>query len=101
MSKPFWSGVFPAITTQLKKNQSLDLDATAAHAARRGISLDAGPLPPTPIAMDADRVMLVLINLLFRLHQVPKYRCLIIRDRLRPLRDQRLLRGRSRLHCGG
>ena len=32
MSKPFWSGVFPAITTQLKKNQSLDLDATAAHA---------------------------------------------------------------------
>ena len=32
MSKPFWSGVFPAITTQLKKDQSLDLDATAAHA---------------------------------------------------------------------
>jgi 4-hydroxy-tetrahydrodipicolinate synthase len=32
MSKPFWSGVFPAITTQLKKDQSLDLDATARHA---------------------------------------------------------------------
>jgi 4-hydroxy-tetrahydrodipicolinate synthase len=32
MSKPFWSGVFPAITTQLKRDQSLDLDATAAHA---------------------------------------------------------------------
>ncbi len=32
MSKPFWSGVFPAITTQLKKDQSIDLDATAAHA---------------------------------------------------------------------
>jgi 4-hydroxy-tetrahydrodipicolinate synthase len=32
MAKPFWSGVFPAITTQLKKDQSLDLDATAAHA---------------------------------------------------------------------
>lgn len=32
MSKPFWSGVFPAITTQLKRNGSLDLDATAAHA---------------------------------------------------------------------
>ena len=32
MSKPFWSGVFPAITTQLKKDQSIDLDATARHA---------------------------------------------------------------------
>jgi 4-hydroxy-tetrahydrodipicolinate synthase len=32
MSKPFWSGVFPAITTQLKKDQSLDLEATARHA---------------------------------------------------------------------
>jgi 4-hydroxy-tetrahydrodipicolinate synthase len=32
MSKPFWSGVFPAITTQLKQDQSLDLDATARHA---------------------------------------------------------------------
>src|SRR5689334_1363162 len=32
MSKPTWSGVFPAITTQLKKDQSLDLDATARHA---------------------------------------------------------------------
>jgi len=31
MSKPFWSGVFPAITTQLKPDQSLDLDATAEH----------------------------------------------------------------------
>lgn len=32
MSKPYWSGVFPAITTQMKRDQSLDLDATAAHA---------------------------------------------------------------------
>jgi len=32
MKKPFWQGVFPAITTQLHKDQSLDLDATAAHA---------------------------------------------------------------------
>jgi 4-hydroxy-tetrahydrodipicolinate synthase len=32
MSKPFWSGVFPALTTQLKADQSLDLEATAAHA---------------------------------------------------------------------
>lgn len=31
MNKPFWQGVFPAITTQLKKDQSLDLDATARH----------------------------------------------------------------------
>ncbi len=32
MSKPYWSGVFPAITTQLKRDQSLDLAATATHA---------------------------------------------------------------------
>ena len=32
MSKPFWHGVFPAITTQFKKDQSVDLDATARHA---------------------------------------------------------------------
>ena len=31
MSKPYWQGVFPAVTTQLKKDQSLDLDATARH----------------------------------------------------------------------
>jgi 4-hydroxy-tetrahydrodipicolinate synthase len=30
-TKPFWSGVFPAITTQLKRDQSLDLDATGRH----------------------------------------------------------------------
>lgn len=30
--KPFWSGVFPAITTQMHKDGSLDPDATAAHA---------------------------------------------------------------------
>lgn len=29
--KPNWKGVFPATTTQLKKDQSLDLDATARH----------------------------------------------------------------------
>ncbi|SPE61175.1 Dihydrodipicolinate synthetase [Verrucomicrobia bacterium] len=32
MHKPHWQGVFPAITTQLKKDQSLDLEATARHA---------------------------------------------------------------------
>jgi len=32
MSTPFWSGVFPAITTQLKRDQSLNLEATARHA---------------------------------------------------------------------
>ena len=30
--KPYWQGVFPAITTQMHKDGSLDLDATAAHA---------------------------------------------------------------------
>lgn len=29
--KPIWNGVFPAVTTQLHKDQSLDLDATARH----------------------------------------------------------------------
>jgi 4-hydroxy-tetrahydrodipicolinate synthase len=29
--KPYWSGVFPAITTQLHKDGSLDLDATATR----------------------------------------------------------------------
>jgi len=32
MTNPFWHGVFPAITTQFHKDQSLDLDATARHA---------------------------------------------------------------------
>jgi dihydrodipicolinate synthase/N-acetylneuraminate lyase len=31
MSEPFWHGVFPAITTQFKKDQSIDLEATARH----------------------------------------------------------------------
>ena len=30
--KPHWTGVFPAITTQMRKDGALDLDATAAHA---------------------------------------------------------------------
>lgn len=41
MSNPFWSGVFPALTTQLKRDESLDLDATARHAEvliRSGVS---------------------------------------------------------------
>jgi dihydrodipicolinate synthase/N-acetylneuraminate lyase len=29
--KPYWSGVFPAITTQLHKDGSIDLDGTAEH----------------------------------------------------------------------
>jgi len=39
--KPFWSGVFPAITTQMHKDGSLNLDATARHAEvliRSGVS---------------------------------------------------------------
>ncbi len=31
MNKPYWQGVFPAVTTQFKKDQSLDLDATLNH----------------------------------------------------------------------
>ena len=30
--KPYWHGVFPAITTQMKKDGALDLDSTARHA---------------------------------------------------------------------
>ena len=30
--KPHWQGVFPALTTQMHQDGSLDLDATAAHA---------------------------------------------------------------------
>ncbi|MBE0543270.1 MAG: dihydrodipicolinate synthase family protein [Verrucomicrobia bacterium] len=29
--KPYWQGVFPAVTTQLKRDASLDLEATAHH----------------------------------------------------------------------
>ena len=32
MKKPFWSGVFPAITTQMKRDGALDLDGTVRHA---------------------------------------------------------------------
>ena len=32
MKKPCWCGVFPAITTQLTKDQELDLEATGRHA---------------------------------------------------------------------
>src|SRR5215510_6171069 len=32
MNKPHWSGVFPAITTQMRKDGVIDLDATARHA---------------------------------------------------------------------
>jgi 4-hydroxy-tetrahydrodipicolinate synthase len=31
MNRPHWQGVFPAITTQLKKDQSIDFEATARH----------------------------------------------------------------------
>ncbi|HVY69903.1 MAG TPA: dihydrodipicolinate synthase family protein [Verrucomicrobiae bacterium] len=29
--KPYWQGVFPAVTTQLNRDQSLDLESTARH----------------------------------------------------------------------
>lgn len=31
MSQPHWQGVFPAVTTQFRRDQSLDLDATSRH----------------------------------------------------------------------
>ena len=31
-TKPYWTGVFPAITTQMHKDGSINLDATARHA---------------------------------------------------------------------
>jgi len=34
MSKPYWQGVFPAITTQMTKDGALAFDATARHADR-------------------------------------------------------------------
>ena len=39
--KPYWSGVFPAVTTQLKRDESLDIVATARHfetLIRSGVS---------------------------------------------------------------
>jgi dihydrodipicolinate synthase/N-acetylneuraminate lyase len=33
MSTPHWHGVFPAVTTQFKKDLTLDLDATARHVS--------------------------------------------------------------------
>jgi 4-hydroxy-tetrahydrodipicolinate synthase len=32
MKKPYWSGVFPAITTQMTREGAIDLDRTAQHA---------------------------------------------------------------------
>ncbi len=39
MAKPYWSGVFPAITTQMHKDGSIDFDATARHI---GVLLESG-----------------------------------------------------------
>ena len=39
MSKPFWQGVFPAITTQFRRDQSIDLEATARQA---DVLIDSG-----------------------------------------------------------
>jgi 4-hydroxy-tetrahydrodipicolinate synthase len=39
MSEPFWQDVFPAITTQLKRDQSIDLESTARHA---DVLIDSG-----------------------------------------------------------
>jgi len=31
MMKTHWRGLFPAVTTQFRRDQSLDLDGTARH----------------------------------------------------------------------
>ena len=31
MTRPGWAGVFPAVTTQFKNDQSLDVEATQRH----------------------------------------------------------------------
>ncbi len=40
------------------------LDASLALAARRGIDVQVETIPPTPVAIDEDRLTLVLINLI-------------------------------------
>jgi 4-hydroxy-tetrahydrodipicolinate synthase len=37
--KPYWRGVFPAVTTQMHRNGALDLDATARHVE---VLIDSG-----------------------------------------------------------
>ena len=39
MNEPFWQGVFPAITTQLKRDHCINLEATARHA---DVLIDSG-----------------------------------------------------------
>ena len=39
MTKTYWRGVFPAVTTQMRRDGSLDLDATARHLE---VLLDSG-----------------------------------------------------------
>ena len=39
MSNPRWQGVFPAVTTQMRADQSIDLEATARHIE---VLLDSG-----------------------------------------------------------
>jgi two-component system OmpR family sensor kinase len=38
-------------------------DACAANAVRRGVRLDVPTIAPTPVAIDGDRLALVLVNL--------------------------------------
>jgi signal transduction histidine kinase len=57
-------------TFPLRANGALELalsgaaDASAALADRCGIALHVGTVAPTPVAVDGDRLMLVLINLI-------------------------------------
>jgi dihydrodipicolinate synthase/N-acetylneuraminate lyase len=80
MSKPFWSGVFPALTTQLNKDQSIDLDATARHAEvliQSGVSglIFLGSLGENQ-ALRGDEKRLLLAEMLKVVHgRVPVLSC--------------------------
>jgi signal transduction histidine kinase len=59
------SGTFPlAASGALEVALASAADASAALAAKHGIAMRIVSLPPTPVAIDGDRLMLVLINLI-------------------------------------
>src|SRR3954454_23283750 len=64
MKKPFWQGVFPAITTQLKKDQSIDFDGTIRHVEAlldSGVAgiIFLGSLGENQALTSAEKVMLL------------------------------------------
>ena len=75
MKRTCWSGVFPAITTQMKRDGSLDLDATARHAGvliKSGVSgiIFLGSLGENQV-MTADEKRRVMEAMIEAVSQVP------------------------------